>query len=168
MPRRSHQFRNVLARAAREAVSLYVEPLARLSRRRIKADYRDIAARDLLRELHELTASIVEGRVAGPSVIAVRDVLAAAESSLSSEFAASLELRRLGRNVAELNSKPSGELWNATSVHAAFVSGYLAGILRSEILPSTLIKMGEAFFDVHSALVAINRKLRFNTVSDVA
>jgi hypothetical protein len=144
---------------ARRAVELYFWPIRRLWAR-ATADYRDLAARDFLWELHSLSTAIAEGCMPHHTIVLVAQVLHRVETVLDVSVARTLDLSALARLLTVSADLAERETAVKVTLHAAFVAGYVAGLLETEVLPSRHVRTTNAFFKCHEELVLANRQLR--------
>jgi hypothetical protein len=157
----------VVASAARAAVELYFRPIRWLWSR-ATADYRDIAAADFFWELHSLASAIAEGRLSYQLVQVAVPVLNEVEAVLVSGMAHTLDLSSLATLLPALAETADDEAHTKIAVHAAFIAGYVAGMLNADVLAHQCVHMVNTFYECHKRLVRLNKQLRRRSQVDAA
>ena len=154
--------RSILRYSVIDAGKLYFEPLVKPFVRR-RADYRDLAARDFLWEIHDLAAAVADGKAAGDLGVNVRTALRTAEKFLGVDVMRDLDLSRFAERLINAHSSD-----HHLFVHAAFICGYVAALAKQASMPARFVRTGNAFFEVHSELVELNRKISKPSAVNIA
>jgi len=143
--------------SVRTAVSLFFEPITRLWRH-ASADYRDLAAREFLLDVHALVSRLAITVVEAQDTVVVTEILRMIEGVLMPSVARVADLSSLAVLVSHEHERADSSRL-AFAVHAAFVAGYLTGLLTNERLPSRYIRSMSELFRCHTAVLRVNRRL---------